>query len=512
MTRGTFVGGLVLGGFIVLTGLFVHQVGRIGGSADAGGVIAAPAPASPEVRGLKDFSRGISSVAKRVIPSVVYIRVDRKLGGMGDAQDFDPENFFRDFPNMPFRFRGPQQAPPRLRKAPEREPTVPAGGSGFVVDDQGHILTNNHVVENAVKIRVKFHDEEDNDGGHKAEVVGRDPKSDLAILKVDTTGYPPVQFAEPDALEVGEWVVAIGSPFEYQHSVTAGIVSALGRKRVRIIDNPYAQENYIQTDAAINPGNSGGPLINLDGKVVGVNSAIATRSGGYMGIGFAIPVGMVKDVMSALITRGKVTRGLLGVNIADVNEDFQKKFGLPDRRGAFVHDLVPGGPAEESGIKRGDVIIELNGVKVKNTDELRERVAATAPGTKVDVKVIRDGKETVIPVVVREQPSGDETETAAAEEVESPWGFQVQEISPELAKELGFDKDEKGVVVTSVEPLSPAAKAGLLRGSLIVEIEREPVKTLADFNRVLRKNVSGEALLLFVKQGKATQWVILKKE
>jgi len=305
-------------------------------------------------------------------------------------------------------------------------------------------------------------------------------------------------------------VIAIGSPFEHKHSVTAGIVSAKGRK-VGIIASQYAYEKFIQTDAAINPGNSGGPLINLDGKIVGVNTAIASRSGGYNGIGFAIPVNMARQVMRELIDQGKITRGLLGVIITSVNHELQKEFDLPSDQGALVNDVVINGPAENAGIKRGDVIIAFNNEDIKDSDILREKVAMTRPDLVVPVKVIRNGNNETIKVKIGRQPTDEEGITKTAK-IGNQWGLEVQDLIPGLAGNLGLKKTDPGVIVSLVETGSPAERVGIRPGTLIMEIKRVAINNTVDYQKEMAKNQKSKTLLLLVKQGRTTQYLVLERE
>jgi serine protease Do len=364
-------------------------------------------------------------------------------------------------------------------------------GSGFIMSKEGYILTNNHVVEGADQIKVKLA------GGKEFEgkVVGRDPKTDLALVKIEgNADLQPLNLGNSDDLKVGNWVVAVGSPFGLEQTVTAGIVSAKGRV---IGSGPY--DNFIQTDASINPGNSGGPLINLQGEVVGINTAIIASG---QGIGFAIPINMAKEVAPQLQKRGHVTRGLLGVVIQDVTPELAKSLGLKESKGALVSQVAPGGPADKAGIEQGDVIVSFDGRRVNDSKDLPRIVASTAVGNTVTVKLLRDGKE-----LERQAKVGEMEEENTAETEQSPihpsLGVTVQNLTPQIARELGLKKST-GVVVTGVEPGSPAAEAAIQSGDVIQAVNRKPVKNVEDFVKIVEKAKGSGSLLLLVQRGQNT--------
>ncbi|MAR11843.1 MAG: serine protease [Blastopirellula sp.] len=342
----------------------------------------------------------------------------------------------------------------------------------MIVDRQGYIVTNNHVVRNATQVQVTL----DNGKTYDAKVVGSDAKTDLAVLKIEATGLRAAPLGDSDQVEVGEWVLAIGSPFEYAQTVTAGIVSAKGRS-MRVLADVQGYEDFIQTDAAINPGNSGGPLINLRGEVIGINTAIASRSGGFNGLGFSIPSNMVRSIKDAIMRDGKVRRGQLGTQIGDLSEALAASFGYPSTNGALVSDVVPGSAAEKAGIKHDDIIVAFNGQKIKDVKQLRFAVAATTPGTRTQLQVFRDGK-TVSLEVVLEQQSDQRTATNKPREskrdreenVAADLGMAVEAISPDAAAQLGLRENEKGVVVTEVQVNRLAARAGLQKGDVILSV------------------------------------------
>ncbi len=370
-------------------------------------------------------------------------------------------------------------------------------GSGMIIDTEGLILTNNHVVEKADEIKIKTDAEKEYD----AKVVGRDPKTDLALIRVtpDADFPKPVRLGNSDAIRVGDWVMAVGNPFGLGHTVTAGIISAKGRV---IGAGPY--DDFLQTDAAINPGNSGGPLFDMNGEVVGVNTAIVAQG---QGIGFAIPINLAKEILTQLKT-GKVTRGWLGIMIQDLTPELAKSFDIQETKGVIVADIVGDGPAEKAGLKRGDIITGLNGKDVENAHSLSRMVASTAPDTNVTIKVIRDGKSREIKATIGTMPV-EGTETVPSKK-ESTWGVTVQNLTPELAQRFGWDQSEHGVVISSVQPGSPAADAKLRQGDLIKEVNRQKIQNLKDYNQALQKAKKGESLLLLIKRGERTFYVALK--
>jgi serine protease Do len=368
-------------------------------------------------------------------------------------------------------------------------------GSGFIIDKDGYILTNYHVIQGADEIKVKLSNEKE----FKAEIIGKDPKTDIALIKIKSwKNLPVVKLGDSDKLEVGEWVVAIGNPFGLDHTVTAGIVSAKGRI---IGAGPY--DNFIQTDASINPGNSGGPLINLKGEVIGINTAIIASG---QGIGFAIPVNMAKGLIPQLKEKGKVVRGWLGIVIQKVTPDLAKSFGLRETEGALVADVVEGSPADKAGIKRGDIIIEVDGEKIDEINKLSRFVATLNVGKEAKIKIIRDGKESTLKVIIGEFP---EKEIVASKgEVREKLGMVVQNLTPDIARQFGYI-GEKGVLVTDVVAGSPADEAGIKQGDLIKEINRNPVKDLRNYMAILNR-VKGDNLLLLIRRADSALYVVLK--
>jgi len=403
-------------------------------------------------------------------------------GGPGQ----DPREFWEPFE----RFFGPM---PR-RRAPER-----SLGSGVIFDPAGYILTNNHVVEGADEIKVKLTSGEE----LIAELVGRDPKTDLAVLKIDAKkDLPTIPFGDSEAVRVGEWVMAIGNPFGLDFSVTAGIVSAKGRF---IGQGNY--DDFLQTDAPINPGNSGGPLLDMNGRVVGINTSIFSRSGGNIGIGFAIPINLAKELIPQLREKGRVTRGWIGVMIQKVTPEIADSLGLSASRGALVADVVKGGPAEQAGIKVGDVIVTFDGQDVKESTELPTLVAREKIGQDVPVVVMRDGKEETVRITIAEMKDDEEQIASGAS---AAYGLTVQNLTPEIAESLGINIDVQGVLVSGVEPGSPADDAGLRRGDVIVEVNRKPVKDVDAYQSEMKAADAGKSVLMLVRRGENTVFLALK--
>ncbi len=376
-------------------------------------------------------------------------------------------------------------------------------GSGFIVSDDGYILTNNHVVADADEIQVTFSENEK----YEAKIIGRDEKTDIALIKIEVDKkITAAKLGDSDKLRVGDWVVAIGNPFGLGNTVTAGIVSAKGRI---IGAGPY--DNFIQTDASINPGNSGGPLFNLDGEVVGINTAIVAPGGGNVGIGFAIPINMAKSVMSQLKDKGKVVRGWLGVTIQTVTPEIKEKFDLEVTEGALIAEVTNDSPAEKGGLQRGDVITVFDGKKVKEMKFLPSIVAETPVGKKVEVVIVRKGENKKLTIQVGELTEEKAMAGATAPETEEKLGLSVQELTSELAESLSL-KDEKGVVVSGVRKGSPASEAGLRRGDLIQEIENELVKNMDDYRGIIKKSSSKKQILMVVMRGGHTSYIVITKK
>lgn len=399
--------------------------------------------------------------------------------------------------NAPFgQFFGDEFFKNFFGNMPRGEMKTHALGSGFAISEGGLILTNNHVIEKATEIRVKL----ENGKEYDAKVVGKDPKTDLALVQVkpDADFPEPVSLGDSDAIRVGDWVMAVGNPFGLGHTVTTGIISAKGRI---IGAGPY--DDFLQTDAAINPGNSGGPLFNMEGEVVGINTAIIAQG---QNIGFAIPVNVARDLLPQLKS-GKVIRGWLGVMIQDITPDLARSFHLKEAKGVLISQVTEGSPAEEAGLRRGDVIVRFRSQEVKNAHALSRLVADTAPNTKIVIDIIRDGKEKMAEVTIGTMPQKGEGQLAGKP---GTWGLTVQDITPELAQQLGLNPGEQGVVISSVQSGSPAAEAGLRPGDVVKEVNRQDIRNLDDYNQTLEKAKQEGSLLLVIKRGGSTLYVVLK--
>jgi len=451
------------------------------------------APAPPDSRALLHaLEDAFTSVADRVTPSVVNVSVKAKKGTPGEGgQTPENEQRFREFfgPELYERFF--------KRRAPREE--TRAAGSGVIVDARGYILTNAHVVENAADIEVRLSD----DRKFPAKLVGRDPKTDLAIVKIEpgASKLPVPELGDSDKLRIGQWAIAIGNPFGLDRTVTVGIISATGRTKVGVA----TYEAFIQTDASINPGNSGGPLLNLDGRVIGINTAILSSG---QGIGFAIPINMVCEVMTQLIDRGRVVRGWLGISIQDLTDDLAAGFGAAGKGGVLVADVMKDSPAESSGLKAGDIIVDLAGTPIKEVTELQKRVAGVPPGQSVAMTVLRDRKPIKLMVKVGEQP-GEETIVAVAPKG-TGLGVTVEAPTEEMTQALGL-RSGAGVVVTEVAPGSAAESAGIKEGDLILEVNRRRTATVDDFKKAVGALKPGEAVPVQVERsGAGRQYVVLK--
>ena len=447
------------------------------------GLLQIPAAAKAGAQG---HPRSFAGLIKKASPSVVNIIAVKVMRTPDqDGSPFGMEDPLRDFFE---RFFGGQMP---------REYHQNALGTGFIIDKEGFILTNNHVVEQTEELKVRLSDKKE----FKAQIVGRDPKTDLALIKIDADKpLVPLTLGDSDGLEIGDWVVAIGNPFGLGDTVTAGIVSAKYRQ---IGGGPY--DNFIQTDASINPGNSGGPLLNIDGEAIGVNSAIFSQSGGNIGIGFAIPINMAKQLLPQL-REGKVRRSWLGVMIQDITPDLKAKLGLGADEGALVSDVVSGGPAEKAGIKRGDVILQFDGKPIRSSRDLPFVVASTPIGKTVGVEVMRGNQRMKLQVKTEELK--EEAEAAPSQEAPPKLGIQIQEITPEMAKNYGLSRTS-GVIIVQVMPGSPAEEAGLVPGDIIVEMDKKPVKDVETLNNLLAGVKQGHTLLFLIDRAGATIYVTL---
>lgn len=437
---------------------------------------------------IEETSRAFSEIVNAVSPAVVNISSTKVV-----KRQPSPFDEFFDF-LYPF---------PHGRGKKWKEQSL---GSGVIVSSDGYIVTNNHVIEQADEIKVILMDKK----SFKAKVVGSDPKTDIAIIKIDAKGLPMLPWGDSDKLQVGEFVLAIGNPFGLSHTVTMGIISAVGRADVGITD----YENFIQTDAAINPGNSGGPLVNIKGELIGINTAIFSKTGGYQGIGFAVPTNMVRIVMDQLIKQGKVTRGWLGITIQELTPDIAQKFGLKQSEGALVSDVAKDSPAHRAGIMRGDIILELSGKKVRDVAALRNMVAQSRIGSQVEIKVLRRNKEITVRATIMELPAdlGDVVPSSSQNMDMSDnalSGITVMELNAAIAKQLGIDRDEKGVVIVKVEHGSSAEAAGLRKGDVVQEIDRQRINSLNDFNKMASKIGPDDTALLFINRSGRKFYVAL---
>ncbi len=437
--------------------------------------------------------RSLSGLVKRLTPSVVNISTTNttKFGmaphqsPFGERGDDPFEEFFN-------RFFG---------ELPQREFKRKGLGSGFILSDDGYIITNNHVVEKADDIKVILQDGE----SYKANIIGKDPKTDLALLKIEPKNkLNAVTLGRSNTLEIGDWVVAIGNPFGLGHTVTTGIVSAKGRSL-----GLGAYDDFIQTDAAINPGNSGGPLFDLNGEVVGVNTAIIA---GGQGIGFAIPVDMARNVVEQLQNKGKVVRGWLGVLVQQITPEIAESLNLRQSEGALVSDVTPGGPADKAGIKRGDVIVAFDGNRIEDMPDLPKTVATNEPGTKSKLTFIRNGKENTVHLTIGELPEEAAVSTNVRNNnVERNLGLIVQEINPQIQRRFRLE-ESKGVIITDVNPGSIGYEAGLMAGDIILEINKQNIENLDAYRKSVDSLKEGQTALLLVQRASNTIYVALKIE
>ncbi|MGH7393975.1 MAG: DegQ family serine endoprotease [Candidatus Methylomirabilales bacterium] len=451
--------------------------------------------AKPSMETLQAIQGAFVEVAERVKPSVVNINTTQKArpprrpqpdpSPRGPHRDFFGEDFFERF----------------FREGPRRDLERRSLGSGVIVDQQGFILTNNHVTERADEIQVTLSDKRT----FKAKVVGSDPKTDLAVIRIEkATGLVPAQLGDSDRIRIGEWAIAIGNPFGLAQTVTVGVISATGRSNVGIT----AYEDFIQTDASINPGNSGGPLLNVRGEVIGINTAIVAAG---QGIGFAIPINMAKGIKDMLIAQGRVIRGWLGVQIQSLTEDLAAQFGVKPNEGALIANVLKDGPAEKGGLKSGDVILEVDGAKVTGVSQLQRLVAAAPPGKQVNLKVRREGRDLFLTLAVGEMPAEEPVAVAApGEQGAGRYGFKVQDLTPELREQFGL-READGVVVSELDPEGPAARTGLRPGDVVLEVGRQKVKNSKEFAAAVRR--AGErGLLLRVWRDGGSQFVVIHPE
>lgn len=446
-------------------------------------------------------SKAFSSVAKKATPAVVFIKVQGQAGedefggypsypngggsgGGGSGSSPFEDDFFRHF------FGGPQK--------PQKPAPQASQGSGFLVSADGYILTNAHVVKGADKIVVVLNDGREMD----ASVIGSDSHTDIAIIKIEGKNFPFLTLGNSDGMDIGEWVVAIGSPFQLESSLTVGVISAKGRQNLRITD----LEDFLQTDAAINPGNSGGPLLNLQSEVIGINTAIVSRSGGYMGIGFAIPSNMAKNIMNQLIDKGTVVRGFLGVSLQPLDKELADAFNLEKIEGALVSEVAKDSPADKAGIKQGDIIVEYNGIPVKSLGSFRNEIGLTEPGKVIKLKINRKGQ--ILAFSVSLGSANDNVTTASG--VAAKLGIEIENMSPQLSQQLGYVQQEEGVVITKVKPGSSASMAGLRPGFLIQAVNHKKIATINDFNDALTDAGKNKRILLLIRQGNITRFYSIR--
>jgi serine protease Do len=452
---------------------------------------------------LSQLSDAQSEVAAVATPSVVNISTTRVIkSGDNGAFDLFDDPVFR-------RFFGEQVPRPNIPKE-HKEQSL---GSGVIVSGDGYIITNNHVIEKAEEIKVLLLNKKD----YKARVIGADPKTDIAVIKIEAAGLPALPWGDSTRLRVGEIVFAIGNPFGLNQTVTMGVISAVGRANVGIAD----YEDFIQTDAAINPGNSGGALINARGELIGINTAILSRTGGYQGIGFAVPSSMARQVMDSLVKYKKVVRGWLGVSIQEVTSDLAEEFGVKELKGALVSGVMKGSPAEAAGIKQGDILLRYNGKDVEDTGHLRNMVSQTPVGTSVTIKLLRQKKEVEVEVKVielskktEETPSGSNADQNEEQEDQSAIlsGIVVRELTPDLARRFGYNAGDKGVVVVKIDTESRLFEAGIRPGDLILQVNQKNTETLSEYKKAAARIKSKDRVLLLVRRKGQDLYVTVKPE
>ncbi|YCA16565.1 DegQ family serine endoprotease [Kushneria sp. AK178] len=453
-------------------------------------VLSLPVRAVEQKNGLPDFT----ALVKNAAPAVVNISTTREAatrsGMMGPDQQLPDifRHFFGD------------QLPPGFGGLPDRggSRTLSSLGSGFIISEDGYILTNAHVIDGADTVTVRLNDRRE----LTADVIGQDQKTDIALIKVDADDLPTLRMGDSDGLETGEWVAAIGSPFGFDHSVTAGIVSAINRT---LPTDSYVP--FIQTDVAINPGNSGGPLFNLDGEVIGINSQIFTRSGGFMGVSFAIPINVAMDIADQLKDNGRVDRGWLGVVIQPVSDDLADSFGLDRARGALIADVAPDSPAATSGLRSGDIILRAGDSDIDTSDALPRLIGRVSPGDSIDLRVQRDGREQTIDVTVGQWPDSEGASSDVADAGSDSLGLAVSALSAEQRQQLGI---EAGVLVQQVAPDSAAARAGLQPGDVVVELAGESVDSVNTLRRLVDQLDENKAVPMRISRDGATLFVPLR--
>jgi len=488
-TRLIFAVALILIG--VMAGVILTANLNWGNKTRAGSDSEARVKLEEKMAAMAEFSEGFSAVADYVTPSVVTVETERTVkvrtydpfGGMDPFGDFfGGDDFFR-------RFFGP-------RNDQQQERRIDGLGSGVIVSEDGYVITNNHVIADVDKIKITLSTGKQYDG----KLIGRDPRTDIAVIKIDEKELKALKLADSDKLKVGQWVIAVGNPFSksLSHTVTAGIVSGKSRSQVGF----DTDVDFIQTDAAINPGNSGGALVNMNGELVGINTAILSNTGGYQGIGFAIPSNTAKNIMEQLIKSGKVVRGYVGISMQDVDEQLAKAMNLKSTKGALVAQVVKDSPAERAGVKQGDVIIKIDGKEVDGMASVRKMIVSKKPGTDVELTVIRDGKEMKLTVTLGEAPS----EIAAASEDTGPnesikrLGMDVATANADLAGKYGLNAGEKGVIITSIDKNGPAFRGGLREGDLIKRVGKDDITNVREYTTAVNKVKPGETVLFLINR------------
>ena len=453
-------------------------------------------------------SKTRAALVQNVQKAVVHIKVEKIVRGSDGRSFNNPMDLYND---EFFRRFFPELNPPKnnqQREQPNREFRQRGMGSGSIIDSEGYILTNHHVVGVADRIIVVMYDGEEKD----AKIVGTDPESDIAVIKIEGNGLPVLPMGDSEKILVGEDVIAVGNPFGLIQTVTYGIVSAKGRSNVGI--NEY--ENFIQTDAAINPGNSGGPLVNLRGEIVGVNSAIFSQSGGYQGIGFAVPINMASKIMKDLIDKGSVSRGWLGVGIQDVSQDLAKAFKLKNTKGSLITAVMENTPAQRAGMLKGDVVVRINDKLIQNSNHLRNEIANAGAFTEIDLELIREGKSINIKLKLDERPQNvgrvkmTPQLTPAVEQVKL-LGMTVEALTDGNAEKLGV-KPGSGVLISKIESGSPAEKAGLRTGMIIQEVERNAVKNIEIFKKIVNEMDTAKGILLLVTTSGGSRYIFIQEE
>jgi serine protease Do len=439
-----------------------------------------PATVHATTRSEAAAGRGYSGVVKKVLPAVVNISNSHVVkNAEGESQGLDP--FFRQFFGNDNRFNVPKE---RVEKSL---------GSGVIVSPEGYILTNAHVVDGAKEVTVTLADKRE----MKGRVVGSDPRADVAVVKIEGSNFPTLMLGDSDKVEVGDIVLAVGDPFGIGETVTNGIVSAMGRSGLGIEE----VENFIQTDAPINPGNSGGALVDDEGHLIGINTAIVGNSGGSQGIGFAVPINMARHDLDEIISHGKVQRGYLGILPQNLTPSLAKAFGTSQTGGALIGEVTPNSPAAHAGLKQGDIIIQMNGQPVTDANQLRLKIGMLDPNTNATFKVLRDGRTQDFAVTLGEFPSKEEQASVTGENPEGGLGLSVENLTPETARELKLPASTKGVLVDQVKAGSRADEAGLERGDVIQQVNHQPVSSAQEFSQMVNGKKDGPVLLLVNRNG-----------